>query len=403
MKLLNIALKDVKIVFRDKMALLILLAMPFILMTIMGMALGGLFSKGPELSKIDVAVVNYDDGKVSEDFIEEILKGDELSKLLNVKEMDKKRAIHLVRIGDISSVIIIPPDFTSQIMKNKSTEMKVYGDPGQEIRASIVRSITNAYTNKVSSVMVGVRTGWESLTKLGKKTNLTEIVRYIPFMINEMIEKDVEDLVKIEEENTSQKESLSSMQYYAAGMSTMFVLFSAMFGADSILKERDDKTLARLLSSPMKKHSVLGGKLLGIFITGILQFTAYITATKLIFNVNWGRSIIGLVLLPISTVLATTGMTIFIASIAKTRNAIGGISQIFIQSMSALGGSMFPTSLLPPWLRFFSNFTINKWSMDGLLSLMSGGGVISISKSIIVLLAIALIFFILGIWKFSYE
>lgn len=403
MKLINIALKDVKIVFRDKMALLILLAMPFILMTIMGMALGGLFSKGPELSKIDVAVVNYDEGKVSEDFIEEILKGDELSKLLNVKEMDKKRAMNLVRIGDISSVIIIPPDFTSQIMKNKSTEMKVHGDPGQEIRASIVRSITNAYTNKVSSVMVGVRTGWESLNKLGKKTNLTEIARYIPFMINEMIEKDVEDLVKIEEENTSQKGNLSSMQYYAAGMSTMFVLFSAMFGADSILKERDDKTLARLLSSPMKKHSVLGGKLLGIFIIGILQFTAYITATKLIFNVNWGRSIIGLVLLPISTVLATTGMTIFFASIVKTRNAVGGISQIFIQSMSALGGSMFPTSLLPPWLRFFSNFTINKWSMDGLLSLMSGAGVISISKSIIVLLAIALVFFILGIWRFSYE
>jgi len=403
LKLLNIAFKDVKIIFRDRMALLILLAMPFILMTIMGMALGGLFSKGPELSKIDVAVVNYDDGKVSEDFIEEILKGDELSKLLNVKEMDKKRAMHLVKIGDISSVIIIPSDFTSQVMKNKSTEINIYGDPGQEIRASIVRSITNAYTNKVSSVMVGVRTGWESLNKLGKKTNQAEIAIYIPYMINEMIEKDVEDLVKIEEVNTSQKESLSSMQFYAAGMSTMFVLFSAMFGADSIIKERYDKTLARLLSSPIKKHSVMGGKLLGIFIIGILQFTAYITATKLIFNVNWGRSIIGLVLLPISTVLASTGMTIFIASIAKTEKAIGGISQIFIQSMSALGGSMFPLNLLPPWLRFFSNFTINKWSMDGILSLMSGGGVISISKSIIVLLAIALIFFILGIWKFSYE
>ncbi|GAG68119.1 unnamed protein product, partial [marine sediment metagenome] len=40
MKLLNIALKEVKITFRDRMALLILLAMPFILMTIMGMALG---------------------------------------------------------------------------------------------------------------------------------------------------------------------------------------------------------------------------------------------------------------------------------------------------------------------------------------------------------------------------
>lgn len=403
MKLLNIALKDVKIVSRDKMALLILLAMPFILMTIMGMALGGLFSKGPELSKIDVAVVNYDKGKLSEDFIEEILKGDELSKLLDVKEMDKKRAMNLVRIGDISSVIIIPSDFTSQIMKNKSTEMRVYGDPGQEIRAFIVRSITNTYTNKVSSIMVGVNTGWESLTKLGKKTNLTEIAMYIPSMINEMIEKDVEDLVKIEEENTSQKESLSSMQYYAAGMSTMFILFSAMFGADSIIKERDDKTLARLLSSPIKKHSVMGGKLLGIFIIGILQFASYITATILIFNVNWGRSTIGLVLLPISTVFATTGMTIFIASIAKTRNAIGGISQIFIQSMSALGGSMFPTSLLPPWLRFFSNFTINKWSMDGFLSLMTGGEVISISKSITVLLTIALVFFILGIWKFSYE
>jgi len=113
LKLLNIALKEVKITFRDRMALLILLAMPFILMTIMGMALGGLFSKGPELSKIEVAVVNYDDGKLSEDFIEEILKGDELSKLLDVIEMDKKRAMRLVKIGDISSVIIIPSDFTS--------------------------------------------------------------------------------------------------------------------------------------------------------------------------------------------------------------------------------------------------------------------------------------------------
>ncbi len=403
MKLLNIALKDVKIISRDKMALLILLAMPFILMTIMGMALGGLFSKGPELLKIEVAVVNNDDGKLSEDFVKEILKGDELSKLLNVTEMDKKRAMNLVKIGDISSVIIIPSDFTSQIMKNKSTEITIYGDPGQEIRASIIRSITNAYTNKVSSIMVGVSTGWESLTKLGKKTNEIEIAMYIPSMINEMIEKDMEDLVKIEEENASQKESLSSMQYYAAGMSTMFVLFSSMFGAESILKERDDKTLERLLSSPLKKHSVLGGKLLGIFIIGILQFTAYITATKLMFNVNWGRSTIGLVLLPISTVFATTGMTIFIASIVKTRNAVGGISQIFIQGMSALGGSMFPSSMLPPWLRFFSNFTINKWSMDGFLSLMSGAGVISISKSIIALLIIALTFFILGIWRFSYE
>jgi len=403
LKLLNIALKEVKIIFRDRMALLILLAMPFILMTIMGMALGGLFSKGPELSKIDVAVVNYDDGKLSEDFIEEILKGDELSKLLNIMETNKERAMHLVKIGDISSVIIIPSDFTSQIMKNKSTEITIYGDPGQEIRASIIRSITSAYTNKVSSIMVGVSTGWESLTKLGKKTNQTEIAMYMPFMINEMIEKDVENLIKIEEENTSQKESMSSMQYYAAGMSTMFVLFSSMFGADSILKERDDKTLARLLSSPIKKHSVLGGKLLGIFIIGILQFTAFIFATKLIFNVNWGRSIIGLVLLPSSTVLATTGMSIFFASIAKTRNAVSGISQIFIQSMSALGGSMFPPSLLPPWLRFFSNFTINKWSMEGFLSLMSGEGVISISKSIFILLAIALIFFIFGIWRFSYE
>lgn len=403
MKLLNIAFKDVKIIFRDRMALLILLAMPFILMSIMGMALGELFSKGPELSKIDVAVVNYDDGDLSKDFIEEVLKGDDLSKLLNIIEMDEKKSINLVKIGDISSVIIIPVDFTSQIMKNKSTEMKVYGDPGQEIRASIVRSIANAYTNKISSVMVGVSTGWEALNKLGKKTNQAEIAMYFPFMVSEMIEKDVEDLIKIEEENTSQEESLSSMQFYAAGMSVMFVLFSAMFGASSIIAERYNKTLARLLSSPIKKYSVIGGKLLGIFIVGIIQFTAFILATKLIFNVNWGYSFLGLVLLSASTVLASTGMSIFIAAIAKTENAIGYISQIFIQTMSALGGSFFPQSMLPSWLRFFGNFTINKWAMDGFLSLMVGEGVTFIAKSILILLSIALTFFVLGIWRFSYE
>jgi ABC-2 type transport system permease protein len=104
-----------------------------------------------------------------------------------------------------------------------------------------------------------------------------------------------------------------------------------------------------------------------------------------------------------ATVLATTGLAIFISSVGKTQGAVAGISQLIIQPMAALGGSMIPLMSFPPWLQSVSKFTVNYWAISGFRDLMLGKGVDSITTSVMVLLGIAVFFMVLGAWRFKYE
>src|SRR3989304_7194135 len=138
MKLLTVALKDVKITVRDKEALLILLAMPFIIIAILGLALGESFSGSPRLAKYDLAVVDKDKGEIAKLFIDETLKSDRLSKLLRVTNKHEDEARKSVSMGDLAAAIIIPKDFSEKIKAGEGGKLEVLGDPGQQIRAAIV-------------------------------------------------------------------------------------------------------------------------------------------------------------------------------------------------------------------------------------------------------------------------
>ena len=47
-------------------------------------------------------------------------------------------------------------------------------------------------------------------------------------------------------------------------------------------------TLPRLLVSPTLAAQVLGGKVLGIFLTGVAQLTILVGGTSLLFGLEWG-------------------------------------------------------------------------------------------------------------------
>ncbi len=155
MKLLSIAIKDTKVLIRDWKALTILIAMPFILISLLGMALGSMWSGESGISKFDVGVVNVDQGDLASVFIKDVLKSKDMAKMLNVTEVSESEARKNVESGDLAAAIIIPKGFTEKVMSGQNASMEVLGDPGQEVRAGIIRSIANAYASRLSSVMIG--------------------------------------------------------------------------------------------------------------------------------------------------------------------------------------------------------------------------------------------------------
>ncbi|HEY4687119.1 MAG TPA: ABC transporter permease, partial [Candidatus Subteraquimicrobiales bacterium] len=374
----------------------------FIIIAILGLALGESFSGSPRLSKYDVAVVDKDKGEIAKLFIDKTLKSDDLSKLLKVTKKTEDEARKLVSMGDLAAGIIIPKGFSEKIKRGEGGKLEVIGDPGQKIRAAIVEGITRSFARRVSAVTIGVKTPLNILVE-SKAISPLELPATTGLLTKEARSAVTKPFIRVQEETKAAERGLSAIQYYSAGMAVMFILFSAMFGAVSLIDERHNMTLARLLTTPSRNSSILGGKLVGVFFIGILQFSALVLATRLMFGVQWGNSLPGLVVLVVSTVLASTGMSIFIAAAAKTTKAAAAMSQVLIQGMAALGGSMVPLQAFPDWLKNISQFTINYWAMNGFTQLMDGKSFEVIILPSIILLSFCVIFLSLGIWRFRFE
>ncbi len=116
-KLFLIALKDLRLIFRDPSALILMLLAPFVLTIGMG-ALTGRFSGGSDsgISSIPVVIVNFDNGDLGRILIE-VFQSDELKDLIEIKLMDDiQSAKKLVDDDQITAVIFIPEDFTKSII-----------------------------------------------------------------------------------------------------------------------------------------------------------------------------------------------------------------------------------------------------------------------------------------------
>jgi ABC-2 type transport system permease protein len=147
-----------------------------------------------------------------------------------------------------------------------------------------------------------------------------------------------------------------------------------MDGGRSILIERDNGTLPRMLTAPVNAAQVLVGKLFGTYLIGLAQMTILIVASVIIFNVRWG-SAAGVVLTIISVVAAAVGWGALIAAFARSSgqaNAVGtALSLVF-----AIGaGNFIARPALPEWLQTVSFISPNAWGLEAFAILNDGGGV----------------------------
>jgi ABC-2 type transport system permease protein len=157
----------------------------------------------------------------------------------------------------------------------------------------------------------------------------------------------------------------ATVSFYAAGIGVMFLLFSCAGAGGALLEEEESGTLGRLLSSRAGMTGVLVGKWLFTAILGVLQ---------LVLMFSWGAAVFGLPLLDhlpgflVMTVVTAAGASAFgllLATLARSRAQLSGISTILILSMSAIGGSMFPRFMMSETMQSMGLVTFNAWALDG--------------------------------------
>jgi ABC-2 type transport system permease protein len=166
--------------------------------------------------------------------------------------------------------------------------------------------------------------------------------------------------------NNSEEGKLVSLVHSVAGTSVMMLLFSVAVIGGSLLDEKQDGMLKKLLCSPIPPNYILLGKLVFANIISIIQLTIMFVYAWLIFGLDIMHHLPSLVIMIFSIAFACSGFGAVLASFAKTRQQVQGFSTIIVMIMSALGGSMIPLFVMPEIMQKIAVLTVNYWGIQGI-------------------------------------
>jgi len=405
MRAIEIALKDVKTIARDYKALAIIIAMPIILIVILGAALGGLFEGAGGIGLINVALVDLDRGQASAEFLQ-VLGHESIADILKtVPAAREEDAVDLIRAGEVAAAVIIP-EGASDFASHDTKSFKVITDPERAVSGQVVASIVRSYTGQYSAVSAAMRNLWPLLGtpasgapgNVGGSPTTGGFVQKVQERIVSATMR-ASGLFSVTEEKSTWT---TAKQYYTASMSVMFVLFGGMLGAKSIIEEKNQKTMSRLFTTKATRTDIVVGKTLATYLIAFLQLVVLVAFTSLAYRTQWG-DLRGVFLVTASLALAATGFSMFVAAVARTERMADALQNFGIQIMAFLGGCQYPFYLFPPVLDTISRLTITRWGLDGYLLLMQGQAWTAASRQAAILAAMGLAYLVVGIWRLRLE
>lgn len=405
-RLWSIAVKDVRIMVRDRAALLVMLAMPLALIFILGSALGGV-GEGDSLDA-EVAIVNEDAGEMGERFVEGLTSAEEIDAVFNVDTRDDAVAVRAeVERGDLAAALVIPADLTAKVQAGEPVVLEVLQDPGSDISAGVWAGVVRAGVAQASAQIVAAHAlaeAFADVTPGAPGTGEAVTGGRAGDAGSGTPSPDLEfDSVTVREVDVTLEKRISMISYYAAAMSGMFLLFGGMFGAFSFVRERREQTLARMMATPASTAEIVGGKALGVLTIGALQFLVLLAGTRVLFQVDWGADLLAVVIVGIAEAIAASGLAMTLAALGKTERAIGGIAPAFIMLFSALGGAMIPAEQLPSFMRPLQMFSPVYWTIDSFTALMKGDALVDVLPAVGAVLLIGAVLLGFGVWRVRYE
>lgn len=195
---------------------------------------------------------------------------------------------------------------------------------------------------------------------------------------------------------TSSGDGVDAQAFYGAAMAIVFLFFTLGFAGRSVVAERRDGTLARVLASPTTAAEVLLGKTIAVSSLALAGFVTVWAVTSLGFGARWGPPAQVLAVV-VATVLAMAGVSLCIAAFARSEPQADSLTSAVTFTLALLGGN-FVGPDAPDLLRRLSSFTPNGWALHAFEDLSAGTARADrIAVAIAVLLAFAVGFGTIGV------
>lgn len=156
-----------------------------------------------------------------------------------------------------------------------------------------------------------------------------------------------------------------SIVHVVAGTSVMMLLFSVAGIGGSLLSEKHEGMLKKLLCSPVHPYHILYGKMVYANIISVIQLVIMFTFGWLVFGLDIIPHLPSIALMILVTSYTCSGFGILLASFARSLQQVQGLSTIIVLVMSAIGGSMIPIFIMPEIMQKIAVVSVNYWGIQG--------------------------------------
>jgi len=225
--------------------------------------------------------------------------------------------------------------------------------------------------------------------------------KYAQALLAGMLAREPAPFITFTTEKVGDVEAQNASNYVIPGYLVMFVFFAAAVGAETIVRERQNRTLERLLASSVKRASILGGIFAGSAIKGLVQIIIFWTVGILVFKVDLGLSPAGVIILSILMVLMSAAFAVMLATLARTRRSAASLAVITSLVLAPLGGCWWPSFLYPDWIQNIARITPHAWATEGFNKLMLFGADFGAAvPQMLALLGFAVVFGVIAVWRF---
>jgi len=349
MKLLRIALGDLKRTAKDRMAILWLLAMPLAMAYVFGSATHG---GGPQA--LWIPVIDLDRHELSAIFVDQ-LRGE--GYYLELKDAGAQAELK----SKWPYGVVIPRGFGEAILQGRSIKVplvKGNGTPEHilQVQSRLLQAIVR-FTQGLAVADVSHRP-WDGACKAALSEALAR-----PQLLT--LTRQSHRTLRLPPAGFSQS---------LPGMLVMFMVQMVLtYGGISLINDKHGGQLRRLLAAPVARFEAYAGKVLARVALGCAQGVLLLVCGATLFRLPMGDH--PLFLLPVVLSLAAVAgcLSILAGILCRTEKQVILVAIFGAMALSALGGCWWPIELVPETFKTIATLTPSYWAMHGLQSILYFG------------------------------
>jgi ABC-2 type transport system permease protein len=315
---------DLRQRIRDRTVLIFALAVPLALMFVFNLTFGG--AEHLELEPVTVAASAPAGDQLARTVVDALSGIDGFA--VTVDEVAAGEAQERARAGDADLAVVVPEGFGEAIRRGQGAVVDVTEGEGSGIEGDVVLSVVDGVLDQLHAGAVTAAAGAEAGVPEQQLGGLAQRAATDAPTVT-LVERPPSD------------EQLTTTGALVAGQAGLFLLFTVGFGVLALLAEREQGTLARLRSMPMRPSLIVAAKGLAGYILGVAATSVLLLAGSLLFDVSFG-SPVAVAVVVLCAVAAGTSLTFIVARLARTAEQANIAQSILALLLGIAGGAFFP-------------------------------------------------------------